>query len=1000
VDVVIVRAGKHLPHQGWGLCEMECYPHMSDARQSRHVAFASRGTLLQILETLPGPLFVVDDAATIVYMNTYAQSMLETTSEEVYGTSLWRCAPQLVGLVLYQAIQQVQQSRELTDVAYVSSVTQRWLHASLSPTDEGLAIFFQEQLEPPFLQHTFSQNEQRYQRLLESCAHRITILSPNGLVLESNQYSQTDATDNWWEEVVGTSFLDCPVWSADPAIQQRLRTAIAQACRGETVHFEARIHPQADRYLDVLMTITPQQDAKQQIEYLICASQDITVCRQSDNELRTIVDAIPHLVWMMRPDGTTEYINQRWCDYTGITPKQIQGDTWLQAIHPEDRLHAQQAWETSVRTGIPYEVEHRIQQSNGVYRWFSVRGIPYQDTQGTILYWIGTCTDIEEQKRAELRLKASEENMRVLAEMVPQLGWTAQPDGQLDYCNQRCYEYTQATFEQIRNDAWIQFVHPDDVEQILALRRHAFSTGEPYEVEYRLRDGHTGTYRWFLVRALPMHDDSGQIVKWIGTSTDIHDKKRTETELRVLVDAIPHLVWILYPDGSAEYANQRWCDYTGIGTQQYLKSSRHLVVHPDDYQRSLTLRQHAFATGEPYEVEYRLRDGHTGTYRWFLVRALPVCDYETGQIIKWIGTSTDIEEQKKTEEALRQSQAQASALMNSTVIGININDGEQIVDANDTFLRMTGYTSEDLHAGKINWMDMTPPEYLARTLQAHQELDASQSMTPYEKEYVCKDGSRLPVVVGRVAFQSNPSQGIAFVLDNSARKELEQRKDNFISMASHELRNPLAALKLQIQLTRKRLERQSQHETSAALSRVERPIQQLERLIADLLDVSKIQAGKLEYLQETVDLNTLLRDIVATMHHVYPSHDLVVHGALQTSLPGDQDRLGQVFTNLISNAIKYSPNARSVEIDLSASATTVTIRVQDHGPGIAHEQRDKIFERFYRATDSKRKGIPGLGMGLYIVAEIVKHYGGTISVDGDVGKGSIFTVTLPLKENA
>jgi signal transduction histidine kinase len=322
------------------------------------------------------------------------------------------------------------------------------------------------------------------------------------------------------------------------------------------------------------------------------------------------------------------------------------------------------------------------------------------------------------------------------------------------------------------------------------------------------------------------------------------------------------------------------------------------------------------------------------------------------------------------------------------------------MDANDTFLRMTGSTREDLRAGRLNWVQMTPPEYLARTQQAHQELAAQHSLTPYEKEYVCQDGSYLPVVVGGVAVQHHPFQHINFVLDNSARKELEQRKDNFISMASHEFKTPLTAVKMQAQLVRKRLEKQGLHEAATALSRMEEPINQLERLTAELLDVSKIQAGRLEYVQEPVDLDALLREITDTMQQINPSHTIVVRGAVHTSLMADRDRLGQVFTNLISNAIKYSPGAETVEIDLSASPETVTISIHDHGLGIPQEQRDKIFERFYRAADPRKRTIPGLGMGLYIVAEIVKRHGGTITVDSEVGKGSTFTVTLPLTRDA
>ncbi len=309
--------------------------------------------------------------------------------------------------------------------------------------------------------------------------------------------------------------------------------------------------------------------------------------------------------------------------------------------------------------------------------------------------------------------------------------------------------------------------------------------------------------------------------------------KASEESFRVLAETVPHLVWTTQPDDLHEYTNQHWRDYTGFMPEHIQRWDHLQFIHPDDRAGNQALWQHALDTGTMYEHEERLRNGQNGEYRWFLTRAMPMRD-EGGQIVKWFGTCTDIEEQKRTEEALRQSQERVNALMNSNIIGIDVIEGEQIVDANDTFLRMTGYTREDLRAGRMNVMHMTAPEDLARTRQAHQELATQQALTPYEKEYICQDGSRLPVLVGGVLLQHHPSQAIGFALDNSARKELEQRKDAFISMASHELKTPLTAVKLQTQLVRKRLEKHSQHEAATALARVEGPVKQLERLIGEL----------------------------------------------------------------------------------------------------------------------------------------------------------------------
>src|SRR5258708_34018607 len=281
--------------------ERDIYRTMSNTKRTGRVTPVSRKTLINILETLPGALLVLDDAATIVYANASAQAILGTTREEVCGKPLWRCAPQLVSPSLYQTVQKTKQTREPTEVAYVSPVTNTWLHVSLSPTKEGLPVLFQEQLEPLPLQHALRRNEHMYRDLLESVADGVTIVTPEGLILDINQRPLADAHLRR-EQVVGTPFTDLPAWSSDPVVQQHLRAALAQASQGATVRFEARIHPRPDLDLDILMTITSHRDASQQIEYLICAGRDITERKQAEDELRPLVKAIPQFVCIAAPD--------------------------------------------------------------------------------------------------------------------------------------------------------------------------------------------------------------------------------------------------------------------------------------------------------------------------------------------------------------------------------------------------------------------------------------------------------------------------------------------------------------------------------------------------------------------------------------------------------------------------------------------------------------------------------------------------------------------------
>jgi len=319
----------------------------------------------------------------------------------------------------------------------------------------------------------------------------------------------------------------------------------------------------------------------------------------------------------------------------------------------------------------------------------------------------------------------------------------------------------------------------------------------------------------------------------------------------------------------------------------------------------------------------------------------------------------------------------------------------------------TGLTAEELKEG--TWVQVLHPEDVASHYHAWQRALMTGRDALFEVRLRNKAGVyRWHSICGLA--QRNAGGNILLWIsvwtDIDEQKRTEQtlrvseknvrRRDDFISMASHELKTPLAVLKMQTQLLQKRLAKQGFHDVAAALVRMEAHIQKLERLNRDLLDVSNVQAGRLDYVQEAVDLDELLSEIAEAMQQLHPTHTIVIRGAAKTQLVGDRDRLEQVFTNLLSNAIKYSPAADTVELEIGSSAEALTVCVRDHGIGIPQEQREKIFERFYRAVDSSTNTIPGMGMGLYIVAEIVKEYGGTITVESERGKGSTFQVTLPL----
>jgi signal transduction histidine kinase len=228
-------------------------------------------------------------------------------------------------------------------------------------------------------------------------------------------------------------------------------------------------------------------------------------------------------------------------------------------------------------------------------------------------------------------------------------------------------------------------------------------------------------------------------------------------------------------------------------------------------------------------------------------------------------------------------------------------------------------------------------------------------------------------------------------------KELEKRKDEFLGMASHELKTPMTSLRVFSQLLKKRAASCLDAEARHFLTKMDSQIDKLTALIKELLDVSRIQAGKLNLLKEEFLLKELVNDIAENIQTTTSSHHIFVEGKVNEKILADKERIGQVLTNLLINAIKYSPQAEKVVVSLTGNSQTARVEVRDFGIGIAKRHQKKIFERFYQVAEGKSEPYSGLGIGLYIASKIVKRHGGKIGVKSVAGKGSTFYFTLPLR---
>src|SRR5882762_6030616 len=543
------------------------------------------------------------------------------------------------------------------------------------------------------------------------------------------------------------------------------------------------------------------------------------------------VDAIPTLAWAARPDGSAEFFNRRWLDYTGLSSEEASNWGWPAALHTEDRDRLLDCWRHLLDSGEAGEIEARLRRYDGEYRWFLFRVEPVRDNRGGILKWYGANTDIEDRKRAEALLAAekrtlemiangacladilerlcetidaqasniksavmlmdtdgvhlrpaaaprlpkgwveaitplkigpcvgscgtaaslkqrvivsdiatdplwaeyrdlalsyglraawsqplisknqevlgtfclyyaeprsandtdlqliegaahiaviaiegersqealrsaseeirnSEARLRKIIDTIPTNAWCTLPDGTGIFWNRRWLEYTGLSLEVVRGWGWQNAIHPEDLKEITDKWLGDLAAGQPGEVEGRLRR-FDGVYRWFLFRAEPLRDESGNIVNWYGTDTDIDDLKRAEAklrqdeeELRRMTDAIPQTIFVLNPNGKPIYANRVALEYTGLSLDDVRDDDfRARILHPDDVRRLPEERHKALSGTAPFENEQRAL-GKDGKYRWFLIQYNPLLD-EGGKVIRWYATGTDIDDRKRAEDRMR-----------------------------------------------------------------------------------------------------------------------------------------------------------------------------------------------------------------------------------------------------------------------------------------------------------------------------------------------------------
>ena len=729
---------------------------------------------------------------------------------------------------------------------------------------------------------------------------------------------------------------------------------------------------------------------------------------------------------------------------------------------PESWARLSTELDRTVRTGVPYELELETVRADGRNGWMLARGEPVRDSSGAITGLRGIAQDIAERKQTEAARQESEAAFRTLADSVPQMVWMCTPDGLNVYFNQRWVDYTGLSLAESYGSGWNTPFHPDDRQPAWNAWNRATETGETYRVESRLRAA-DGSYRWFLMRGMPLRDAAGRIVKWFGTCTDIDDLKRGEETLRKLNEELEQRVeertaklreseqrlalalrashegvWDWNVETGAVWYSSRHMEMLGYTDSEIepRASAFENLLHPGDRVRFHDAVEAVLRGEREYEIEFRLRhkEGH---YVDILSCGFPIRRKPNGPIVRIVGTHLDLTERKRAEEALQRSRDElerrveertaelsaASAYHRSLIEAsldplVTIAPEGTITDVNHATEQVTGRPRQQLIG--TDFCDyFTDPE---KARLGYQQAFRDGSVQDYELQIRHRDGHITPVLYNASVYRCNRGKitGVfAAARDITGRQRAEQEvlrlnqdlerrvaertaqlervnrmKTDFLGRSSHELRTPLNAILGYSDLLAEQSAGPPPYPRFVA--NIQEGARHLLAIVNDLLDISKIEAGRIDLNRETFCPADALEEVLVVIAPLAKTKRIAIDNQVPAALSihADRTRFKQVLYNLLSNAVKFTPENGRVWIADSSRGSAAAFCVGDTGIGIPASELESIFDEFHQVSGPSGAAREGTGLGLAITRRLVELHAGAIAVESVLGQGSRFTVSL------
>jgi PAS domain S-box-containing protein len=793
----------------------------------------------------------------------------------------------------------------------------------------------------------------------------------------------------------------------------------------------------------MLLNARRLDDAAGQPERILLGIQDVTasvtaqaVARLTQARNQALIDVSSQIVWTTDPSGGVIEDSPSWRAFTGQTLAQFQGLGWLDAIHLHDRERVRELWQRAMADRRSVDTECHIRQSNSNWRWMKLRAVPVLNSDGTVREWVGMNSDISQQKQAEENLRESEKRFTKFMRHLPGLAWIKDSDGRYVYANDAAQEAFGTTQAELYGKSDEELFPPETAAQFRSNDRLALESESSVQTIETL-DQTDAVVHHSIVNKFAIPDATGKAALVGGIAIDITELKQAEQGLRdseeryrTLFELGPVAVYSCDRAGVIQNFNRRaaelWGRAPAPGDTDPLFWGSFKMFRPDGscmpHEQSPMAEVVAGTLSEVRDGEVHV-ERPDGRRVAVIVNIRPLKN-QRGEITGAINCFYDITARKEAEEG----RARLAAIVESSDDAIVSKDLNGVITSwNAGAERLFGYTAREAMGRPVTLL--MPPDRLDEepTVLAH--IRRGEVVEPFETVRRRRDGTFVDVSVTVSPILDSQGQVVGaskIARDITERKkaaetllEADRRKNEFLAMLAHELRNPLAPILVSIEILRraKKLEAAENLELKPrvdhALDVLQRQVGQMVRLVDDLLDAGRISRGKIDLRRERVEMASVVHHAVEASRPLCErlNHELTVTlPSDPVFLDADPTRLAQIVGNLLNNACKFTERGgriwltvereedfTPVDAEPAEVVPQIVIRVRDTGVGIAPDRLDGIFDMFTQVDTSLERSLAGLGIGLTLVRTLAEMHGGSVQASSPgIGHGSEFVVRLPI----